>query len=260
VDYTIYSFTAKDGRQGSTYAVPENGYPYVLVVQKGILYIPTQKGLYAMDARNKKLLWQWKDIHPEGQGQSLVIRKPYILNGVAYTAIVNANEVGPGQSRVAAFSAENGKPLWQSDTFAGEAATPTVVNGVMYVGSTIPKTGPFEGALYAFDATNGRQIWKVTTNAVQEPPSISNGVAYVPVYAGFQLKESILAVDLKTGQQQWQYQIEKGLMTTPYEQDGVVYEAAGFEKGTLYALNASDGSQKWTLDVGDSPNDLIIVA
>ncbi|GHO92312.1 hypothetical protein KSF_023600 [Reticulibacter mediterranei] len=261
VDYTIYSFSAKDGKQDSTYAVPENGYPGAMKVQKGILYLSTDKGgLYAMDARSKKQLWQWKGTQPTGLGQGLAIRVPYILNGVLYTAIVNTSEVGDGQSKVAAFSAENGKLLWQSDAFAGEAATPTVVNGVMYVGSTIPKTGPFEGALYAFDATNGRQIWKVMTNAVQSTPSISNGIVYASAYAGIDLKARVLAVDLKTGRQKWQHQIEQGWTTTPYRQDGVVYEAAGFDKGTLYALNASDGSQKWTLDVGDSPNDLTIVA
>jgi outer membrane protein assembly factor BamB len=259
MNYTIYSFSAKDGEQGSTYPVPENGYPFVMTVQKSVLYLPTQKGLYAIDARSKRQLWEWKGTQPEGQGQSLVIREPYILNGVLYTTIVNASEVGVGQSKVAAFSAENGKLLWQSDAFAGEASAPTVVNGVMYVGSTIPKEGPFEGALYAFDATNGRQIWKMTTNAVQSSPSISNGVVYASAYAGIDLKESVLAVDLKTGQQKWQHQIEKGLTTTPYEQDGVVYEAAGFDKGTLYALNASDGSQKWTLDIGAGPADLTIV-
>ncbi len=259
VDYTIYSFSAKDGQQGSTYPVPENGYPFAMTATKNILYLPTEKGLYAVDARSKKQLWEWKGTQPTGQAQSLVIKKPYIFNGVLYTAIVNASEVGVGQSKVAAFSAENGKLLWQSSGFAGEASVPTVVNGVMYVGSTIPKTGPFEGALYAFDATNGRQVWKVATNAVQDPPSISNGVVYASAYAGIDLKESVLAVDLKTGQQKWQHQIEKGLTTIPYEQDSVVYEAAGFDKGTLYALDARDGSQKWTLDIGAGPADLTIV-
>jgi outer membrane protein assembly factor BamB len=258
VDYTIYSFSAKDGKQGSTYAVPENGYPMAMKVQKGILYLSTDKGLYAVDTGSGKLLWS-NSVQEERKGQTLVVREPYILNNVLYTVLVNTNETGPGQSRVAAFSAKNGKLLWGSDTFAGEAATPTVVNGVMYVGSTIPKTGPFEGALYAFDATNGRQIWKVTTNAVQSSPSISNGKVYASAYAGIDLKESVLAVDLKTGQQKWQHQIEKGSTTTPYEQDGVVYEAAGFDKGTLYALNAKDGSEKWRLDIGAGPDDITIV-
>lgn len=259
VDYNIYSFSAMDGRQGMTYAVPQNGYPFTLVVHKGILYIPTDKGWYALDAGSKKQLWDFT-ILVEGNNQPSIIRRMYILDGVLYAALIHTNETRPEESRVAAFNAENGKLLWQSDTFAGEAAAPTVVNGVMYVGSTIPKTGPFEGALYAFDATNGRQIWKVTTSGgVQWSPFVSNGVVYASVYAGMELKESVLAVDIKTGRQRWQHQIEKGLMTTPYEQDGVVYEAAGFEKGTLYALNASNGSQKWTLDVGDSPNDLTVV-
>jgi len=100
----------------------------------------------------------------------------------------------------------------------------------------------------------------VTTNAVQEAPSISNGVVYAAAYAGINLKESVMAVDMKTGQQKWQHQIEKGLTTTPDEQDGVVYEAAGFDKGTLYALNASDGSQKWMLDIGAGSADLTVVA
>lgn len=259
-NYNIYSFSAKDGKQGTTYAVPGNSYPSMLVVQKGILYIPTSAGLYAIDARSKKQLWGNR-LQEEKPVQSLVIREPSILNGVLYTVLIKTNEIGPGQSRVAAFSAENGKPLWQSDTFAGEASKPVVANGVVYVGLSIPKAdSPFDGALYAFDATNGRQIWKVTTSGgVQWPPFVSNGVAYTPVYAGMELKESILAVDVKTGKQKWQHQIERGLLTIPYEQDGVVYEAAGFDKGTLYALNARDGSQRWTLDIGASPADLTVV-
>lgn len=259
-NYNIYSFSAQDGKRGATYDVPGNSYLYALVVQKGILYIPTDKGLYAMDARSKKLLWS-NSMQPEGKSQRLVIREPSILNGVLYTVFVSANETGrPEQSKVVAFSAKNGKLLWESAAFAGEASKPTIANGVIYVGSSIAKTGPFEGALYAYDATNGRQIWKVTTNGVQHPPSINNGVVYASAYAGMELKESVLAVDLKTGHKKWQHQIEKGITTTPYEQDGVVYEAAGFDKGKLYALHSGDGSQQWTLDIGASPEAVVIMA
>jgi len=262
INYNIYSFSAKDGKPGSTYAVPGNSFPSTMTVLKGILYIPTDKGLYAMDAGSKKLLWSNTiNVQSGGQGQTIIIMQPYICNGVLYAALVSDKEGMAGRSRVAAFNLGSGKLIWQSEVFAGEASKLTIAHGVMYVGSSIANTGPLEGMLYAYNATDGRQIWKIATNGgVQNTPSISNGVVYVPLFTDFKLKESILAVDLKTGQKKWQHQIDEGLTTTPYEQDGVVYIAAGLDKGTLYALNASDGSQKWTLDIGAGPKDITIVA
>ena len=73
--------------------------------------------------------------------------------------------------------------LWSFPTGAAVASSPTVVGGVVYVGS-------WDGNEYALDATNGNMLWKRflgTTNTSCSPPNLGitsaatvlNGVVYV---------------------------------------------------------------------------------
>jgi outer membrane protein assembly factor BamB len=62
---------------------------------------------------------------------------------------------------------------WTATTGGAVHSSPSVVNGVVYVGSE-------DGKLYAFDATGGSLLWTGTTGgAVDSSPAVVNGVVYV---------------------------------------------------------------------------------
>jgi outer membrane protein assembly factor BamB len=64
-------------------------------------------------------------------------------------------------------------PLWTAPTGKDIESSPTVANGVVYVGS-------WDGKLYAFDARSGAQLWSFTTaSEIISSPTVLNGIVYV---------------------------------------------------------------------------------
>src|SRR5665647_974932 len=61
------------------------------------------------------------------------------------------NPVGRGPS--------NGNLLWNYTTGGSVTSSPTVVNGVVYVGSMAP-----DNSVYALNATTGTKLWSYTTD------------------------------------------------------------------------------------------------
>jgi outer membrane protein assembly factor BamB len=255
---SVYSFAARDGKQGTTYSVP--AYVFAITVLKGALYVAAQDGLYAFDLASHQQRWHTA-LKTETPQQTLVVTRPHIVNGILYAAVVSDNEAGPTVSRLAAFSTDSGKQVWQSDLIQGQVFDLTISNGVIYAGSIVGGAGnTFKGTLGAYDAQKGKQLWSQPTDGgIQWAPSVSNGVVYASAYVDFKQPENVLAVRASDGKQLWQYHTMAGLMTTPYEQNGIVYVAGGFNNGKLYALKAGKGAAVWTLNLNGEPQDITVV-
>lgn len=109
-------------------------------------------------------------------------------------------------------------------------ASPTISNGVVYVGSS-------DDNLYAINATTGAQVWKFTTGgSVDSTPVVANGTVYV----GSQ-DDYLYAINAATGNQMWRFPTNT-IVTEPVVMDGVVYASGD----NLYAINASTGIEEWT--------------
>ncbi|HEY2527193.1 MAG TPA: PQQ-binding-like beta-propeller repeat protein, partial [Xanthobacteraceae bacterium] len=112
----------------------------------------------------------------------------------------------------------NLKPLWTFSTTDAISSSPTVVDGVIYIGS-------WDGFFYAINARSGLLIWKFQVDCdntiVPVPPQcLAPGEAPPP-----------------------RFFTQGGLITsTAAVADGQVYFAAG---KTVYDLNAVDGSLRW---------------
>jgi outer membrane protein assembly factor BamB len=112
----------------------------------------------------------------------------------------------------------NLKPFWTFSTTDAISSSPTVVDGVIYVGS-------WDGFFYAINARSGLLIWKFQVDCdntiVPVPPQcLAPGEAPPP-----------------------RFFTQGGLITsTAAVADGQVYFAAG---KTVYDLNAVDGSLRW---------------
>ncbi|MEO7020825.1 MAG: serine/threonine-protein kinase [Ktedonobacteraceae bacterium] len=146
--------------------------------------------------------------------------------------------LGSSVGTVYAFDALSGKQLWAASTGGITQSSPAVANGLVYVGST-------DGQLYAFDAATGKQHWAAPTNGtVESSPTIANGLVYIGSERG-----QLSAFNAHSGTQMWSAQLwnnsaVSAILTSPAVANGVVY--LGSSAGTLYAFDARSGKHLWS--------------
>lgn len=151
---------------------------------------------------------------------------------------------------------------WKFHTGGRVIASPAVVNGIVYVGST-------DGNFYAVDAGSGTLKWKFETKAWEvSSPAVFGGVVYFLSYDGH-----LYALDAAIGQVKWKFAtggekhyagthlhyLQPALESMPDPWDfylssptvwkGTVY--FGSSDGNVYALDAGSGSLKWRYKTGD---------
>ncbi len=244
---------------GSTNAVGLGSSP---ALANGVLYVGSQDHkLYAFDQYGgsgtcsgspKTCTPLWTAATGGVIGES----SPAVANGVVY--------IGSADGKLYAFDAAGGSttcsgspktctPLWTGATGGAIQGSPTVVNGVVYVGSNDYK-------LYAFDAAGGSgrcsgtpktctPLWTAATGGVVTPsPAVAGGVVYVGSDDG-----TLYAFDAaggsstcsgtpKTCTPLWTafvgyFTIARSAVVA----NGVVYVAAG-PSNSVYAFDASGGS------------------
>jgi outer membrane protein assembly factor BamB len=148
---------------------------------------------------------------------------------------------------------------WAFQTGGPVVSSPTVVDGVAYVGSD-------DKQLHAVDVATGKEKWKFATEGiVRSTPAVVAGLVYFGSYDGV-----FYAVDAASGQLKWKFATPgerkfeaKGLhgytprtqtipdfwdlyLSSPAAADGVVYFGSG--DGNCYALDAATGQLKWKFE------------
>lgn len=151
---------------------------------------------------------------------------------------------------------------WKFHTGGRVIASPAVVDGVVYVGST-------DGNVYAIDAESGRVKWRCTTKAWEvSSPAVVSGVVYFLSYDG-----NFYALDAGAGQVKWKFKTEGErhftgthlhylqpasermpdpwdfYLSSPAVWNGTVY--FGSSDGNVYALDVYSGALKWKFKTGD---------
>jgi outer membrane protein assembly factor BamB len=132
--------------------------------------------------------------------------------------------------------------LWTYKTGATVSSSPSVVDGVVYVGS-------LDRNLYALDAATGAFLWKYNilerNDYVSSSPAVSNGVVYI---GG--LKTKIHAIDAYSGDLLWNYKLpirtttRSSVSSSAAVANGVVY--IGNMDGTVFAFNEETGDLLWS--------------
>lgn len=150
-------------------------------------------------------------------------------------------------------------PIRATGTFGGYAATPIIVDGVVY-------TQDLDSNVYAIDLGSGQELW---FHEEKSPTVGPNGVNVIDgiVYAAN--AEGAFALDAATGDEVWRSEKlvrneNEGIDMAPGVHDGRVYVSTvpgnteGFYKGdgqgVLWALDAKTGEEDWTFDT--VPEDL----
>ncbi len=141
--------------------------------------------------------------------------------------------------------------LWTYKTGAPVTSSPSVVDGVVYVGSQ-------DRNLYALNATTGAFLWNYNTmernDIVSSSPAVSNGVVYI---GG--LKTKIHAVDAYSGELLWKYKLpirtttRSGVSSSAAVADGIIY--VGNMDGTVYAFDEECGDLIWSYAIPSSMYD-----
>ncbi|HWY55400.1 MAG TPA: PQQ-binding-like beta-propeller repeat protein [Terriglobales bacterium] len=193
-------------------------------VRAGVVYIADwpdpgheTSNLYALEADDGSLLWSFV-----AYGFSPC---PAVVTDIVYVG---------GGIYVYALNAHNGHIIWSFGTGNTITTSPTVSDGVVYVGSQ-------DGNLYALDAYSGVLLWSNAIGPFVSSAAIANGVIYV----GGGKNQGLYALDARSGNVLWSFAAQVG--PSPAVADDIVYASAG--NTTLYALNATTGAALWSYTV-----------
>jgi outer membrane protein assembly factor BamB len=138
--------------------------------------------------------------------------------------------------------APNPTLLWNYTTSNGVWSSPTIDNGVLYVGcEDVVYTGTqvnYAGNLYALNAANGDKLWNYSIPVGGSSPAVASGVVYVGSFDG-----NVYAFNATNGVKLWSYPAGDLVSSSPAVADGIVY--IGLSDGNLVALNGSTGEEVW---------------
>jgi len=254
-DGNLYALDAQKGSQiwryhaGSATTVATM---HTIVISNNVIYGSSYDGvahsyLFALDAKSGSQIWQ-------NQLNDQNFTEPQVVNGVIYIASwAIEHQGGPDikDSYVYAFSAKDGSRLWRSDKVGDFIlASPTVDNGVVYIGSS-------DNSLYAFKATNGSRLWRYNAGgAIYTSPRVANGVVYAGVAGAarpdpasntndvIQSASYIIAVDATRGSLIWQRSIANYTGAPFALFDRFIYVGSS-KDDVIHALRITDGSEVW---------------
>lgn len=175
------------------------------------------------------------------------------------------------------------KPLWEFATSDAVSASPTVVNGVLYVGA-------WDGFFYALDVRSGALIWKFHVDCDniiipvpqhclppgQNPPPrffslgglITSTAAVVDGQVYFTAGKTVYKLNARNGSLRWKHVIcgnpeEPNCASDPSDPTQIFSSPAVFEdlvfightagaegyRGAIEALDARDGVERWRFEV-----------
>jgi len=191
-------------------------------------------------------------VHEGGPVEGVEEKWRFSTDGrVIQTPVVSDGDVffGSEDNYFYSLSADAGEKNWRFDAGRVVAgASPTVVDGTVYVPTGNSTEWNENGVLYALDADTGEEIWST---------EFEGGLGAAPVidddrdrlYTGCQ-DSSYYALDAETGEEIWGFEGDDIFCGSRAAlMDGVVY--AGSEDHSMYALNADDGSLAWEFETGD---------
>jgi outer membrane protein assembly factor BamB len=184
-----------------------------------------------------------------------------IPQGASSPAAAGGTVYGGGHNeRLYAVNADSGDVTWTLDV-ANVVRDVTVSDGTVYA----PVPSPFGRAteanphrLYAVDAATGETTWVFENptigGEIRSPPPVVNGTVYAQSEAG-----TLYALDAATGDEQWTVDFTSTVSSSvspllPAVANGSLYVSLDGgrgedEQGTLLAIHATDGSERWRVTV-----------
>ena len=139
--------------------------------------------------------------------------------------------VGAYDHNLYALNAENGKFLWKYATEGGIASSPCVYEGRVFFGSD-------DGNLYAVNVHSGRIAWKFEADGkVRSSPAVGSDTVYVGCEGGV-----VYAVNI-SGHARWRFRAKRAVTSSPAFTEEMVY--VGSQDSHVYALDIRSGWSAW---------------
>jgi len=135
------------------------------------------------------------------------------------------------------LTSEDIKPLWKFECEDEIRGSPTVENGVLYVGS-------YDNNLYALDATNGEFRWKyVTEGGIVGKPATIDG----SIFVGSE-DHRLHAISARSGKVVWTYYTDGPIRSSPRIAEGHIF--FGSDDNCLHAVNIMSSRKAWKVEAG----------
>jgi outer membrane protein assembly factor BamB len=227
--------------------------------------------LRAIDATNGTPIWQYIRKNPpecmcsqasilsgnllfaQSDGHSLYAFEPHGAapsqrlwqfpgNGAALTSPVVADGFvvfGSGDHNVYALDAKTGAKKWSGTTGYIFTANPLVASGVVVIGD---QGGNIDG----FDLPTGKLLWNVAAGPIDVAAASSHNLAFL-----VSEDHSVYALNIKSGQQVWQYGMDDYAQYSPIVAGNLVIVAN--RAGQLLGLDAQTGKLVWQTRLSGTP-------
>jgi outer membrane protein assembly factor BamB len=139
--------------------------------------------------------------------------------------------VGSYDNNLYALNAADGKFQWKYPTEGGVVSRPTVTDGNIFFGSE-------DNRLHVVSARSGKVVWTYYTDGpIRSSPRIAEGHIFIGSDDRY-----LHAINLNTGRTVWKFETVAAIRSTPFVNNGMVY--AGCESGDFYAVDFR-GELKW---------------
>jgi outer membrane protein assembly factor BamB len=237
---TLYAVNPVDGTITATY-MPKQGFWNTPIVVHGVLYYTAGSSLYAVQLPGEKLLWQQQvSTRPLRAGLC-------VYNGIVYVQVMQfVQKIQDTVGLIDTFDAHTGHKLWQSPAMPRGVSIVAITGEMLYAAAF--------GELLTFDVHTHALVWHQPFNTFEA--LVASGRLYISydlVSGQATGHESFAALNATTGKLLWQKSNGGGGgVALAGMLDGVLYGIfwTGQGVGTAYALNASSGSQLWTMPAG----------
>ena len=177
------------------------------VVNTALQYTPTERFQTATAMKDAMLV---------------VARKTGALNRISVQAAINVKEA-------------NLKPLWTFKCEDEIRGTPTIENGVVYVGA-------YDNNLYAVQASNGQFLWKYPAHGgIVSKPLVFDNL----VYFGSS-DHNLYSISSRTGKLNWTFTTNGAVRTSPRLSEGHIF--IGSDDCYLHAVNIMSGNRTWRVE------------
>jgi len=204
------------------------------VVDGDMIYVGTSDGkFHAVRAADGGEAWTWSGANAIDGGALVGGDAVYFMDGRMNLIALNRAD-GSLRWRTALHDeAIAGKPAPDNPTFNHRAATPLLLDGVLYAGSS-------DRGLYALDAATGAKLWRHDAKA-----PVFSGVAVhgTDTLMFGTMDGSVVLLDRRTRTETLRVKTGAGVVTTPVVAGGKLI--AGSRDYQLYGFNLADGSLAW---------------
>lgn len=176
-----------------------------------------------------QLAWEQDITSAMGSGSPIVIDSTVLVTNL--------------RGELYCFNLNTGKRLgWVT---LGEAiqSSPAIGDEIAYVAAANTRE-----SLIAYDLRKGKAIWKQEFGDIEVSPLLYREKLYFGNNAGI-----FFCVDRMTGEMEWKFRLgentkRKGIRSTATVHDSLII--FGTEDGSMYALDAVNGSERWSYDTG----------